>query len=108
ALVAALSATLRGRHVLERRAARGRGFSVAGALLVDGACRDLLSGVGALAAIDEALLDVLVLPFALLAPGLLRHDSLPSDSRRWIYWTLGGYPGSSVRIRPCGEREGSG
>ena len=49
---------------------------MAGPLLVHRAGGDLLGGVLGPTALDEALLDVLVLPLALLAPRLLGHDDL--------------------------------
>src|SRR5690606_2832697 len=49
------------------------GLAGAGPLLVDGAGRDLLGRLGALTALLQALLDVLVLALALGVPGSLRH-----------------------------------
>src|SRR5688572_1031082 len=55
----------------------GLGLAVLGAFLVDRSRRSLLGLVGADAAILVGVLDVLVLPFALVGPGFLRHRSPP-------------------------------
>ncbi|CAK7279540.1 hypothetical protein SGPA1_10318 [Streptomyces misionensis JCM 4497] len=68
-----LAAAPAGRHVLRGGAAGGLRLAGAGAFLVDGPCGDLLRASLALAPVLRALLDVLVLPFALGA-GTGWHD----------------------------------
>src|SRR4029450_4127432 len=73
--VRAQAATPAGGDVPGRGRARGLGLAGTGSLLVDGGGGDLLRVVHVATSPLEALLDVLVLPFALGAPRLLRHDS---------------------------------
>src|SRR5438105_854268 len=75
--VGAFAAPAAGRDVFDRGPAGLLRLSVASPLLVHGACRDLLRFVLAGAALEQALLDVVVLPFALGAPGSLRHVDTP-------------------------------
>src|SRR4029453_3354171 len=65
-----------GRDVPGRRRARGPGLAGAGPLLVHRSSGDLLRGVLVATSLLEALLDVLVLPFGLVAPRLPRHGVL--------------------------------
>src|SRR5438270_8646529 len=78
AAVRAQPAATAGGDVLDRGPARGPRLARARPLLVGGACGDLRRGVLLAAALEEALLDVLVLPFALRAPALLWHRRSPS------------------------------
>ena len=80
-----------GRDVVGGRAARLAGLAVAGPLLVDGPGGDLLGGVLGPASIEQPLLDVLVLPLALVAPGLLWHVRLlptatGQECNSWPRW----------------------
>ena len=68
-----------GRHVGQRLAAGGLGLVVAGAFLVHRRGGDALGGRSGLAPVPRAVLDVLVLAFALGAPGPLRHDPSSVD-----------------------------
>src|SRR5699024_12009493 len=74
--VGTLAAALRRRLVLRRDLARLLGFALLRAGLVDGAGRDLLGSVLALATALGAVLDVLVLALTLLVPSL-GHDLTP-------------------------------
>src|SRR5690606_3413672 len=74
--VRAQAATATGGDVLGGGAARRLGLAVARPLLVHRACRDLLGRVLVPAPFLAALLDVLVLAFPLVAPGLLGHGRL--------------------------------
>src|SRR5204863_2004363 len=73
----ALSAAAAGRDVTARRARRLPRLTASGAFLVDRAGRDLLGALRRGAALLLAVLDVLVLAFALVAPGSLRHSIPP-------------------------------
>src|SRR5215208_2293809 len=64
------------RHVLPRRSRRGASLARAGTLLVHGASRDLFRSFSRGAAFLGAVLDVLVLPFPLVAPCVLGHADL--------------------------------
>src|SRR2546430_17451613 len=66
-----------GGDVLGRGPAGFPGLPGAGPFLVHGASRDLLSGVLVLAPVKEPFLDVVILPFALVAARLLRHVGSP-------------------------------
>src|SRR4029453_6535107 len=76
------------RDVPGRDRARGLGLAGTGSLLVHGSGGDLPRGVPVATSPLEALLDVLVLPFALGAPRLLRHDvllpTLCSSFAAWV------------------------
>src|SRR6187551_1019388 len=72
----ALASPAARRHVATRRARGCLGFAALSALLVDRACGDLLRALGRRAALLLAVLDVLVLPFSLVAPCFLRHRNL--------------------------------
>src|SRR5262245_54062618 len=63
-----------GRDVGDRGPASLLGLARACPLLVHGPGRDLLGGILGAAALLQALLDVLLLAFALGAPGFLGHD----------------------------------
>src|SRR5205807_4780370 len=72
-----------GGNVLARSARRLSRLAATRALLVDRSRSDLLRALGRAALLLLALLDVLVLSFPLVAPGLLRHaDPSSVDSRR--------------------------
>src|SRR5215204_3480797 len=98
----ALAAAAARRHVLPRRSRRGAGLARAGTLLVHGASRDFFRSLGRGAAFLGAVLDLLVLPFALVAPCVLVHADLlfrrPTPSakaltlveRRVLHVVLGG------------------
>src|SRR4029453_14895760 len=70
-------------HVASRRGRRAPGLTRASPLLVHRARRDLLGALCRRAAFLLALLDVLVLPFALLVPRLLGHMNPPCLSGEW-------------------------
>src|SRR4051812_41859017 len=99
------------RDVIGRRTARLLGLARASTLLVDGARGDLLGGVLLLAAVEQALLDVLVLTFPLVVPRLLWHRYLRTVLRLSSPWRL---PGAAApyaamitrrrRRRGCGGR----
>jgi len=83
-----------GRQVVERGPARGQALAVLGAILVDRSRRDLLGRLLALAAIEKAFLDVLVLALALGAPstcGIAFSRSL------WSRWPAIGMPAGGAR-----------
>ncbi len=73
-LVRAQAAATARRDVIDRRGARFHGLAVLRTLLIDDASGNLLGQRLGLALVEQALLDVHVLAFALGAPGFLRHD----------------------------------
>src|SRR5207237_7357154 len=78
----AQAAALAGRHVCPRELRGLLRLAGAGPLLVHGPRSDLLRPLLRRAALLETLLDVLVLPFPLVAPGLLRHGDPPFRFQR--------------------------
>src|SRR5581483_908844 len=79
----ALPAAAAGRHVGAGELGRRSGLAAPRPLLVDRPGCDLLGPLGGGAALLRAVLDVLVLPFSLVAPCSLRHGSPPGRRVRF-------------------------
>src|SRR5262249_41217045 len=73
----ALTTAAAGRHVLHRGPGRRAGLALACALFVHGRGCHLLRTLGRCAAPLGAVPDLLLLAFALVAPGFLRHVAFP-------------------------------
>src|SRR5690606_38294556 len=86
AAVRTLAAAARRRHVVRRGAAAFLRFAMLRTLLVAGTCGVFLRTLRAAATAAHAILDVLVLTFAFVAPFALRHvvllDGIPGEDNQ--------------------------